>query len=100
MGSHRGPQGSGCADGDRKERSWVQRSKPSKESREIEHQRHRSMTTSAAIASRMMETQAIRIAVVVLFMELVLHVFSKSLVRRGTSRSAVARVPSAGPRRS
>lgn len=68
--------------------------------REIEHQRHRSMTTSAAIASRMMETHAIRIAVVVLFMELVLHVFSKSLVRRGTSRSAVARVRSAGPRRS
>eukprot|EP00963_Diacronema_lutheri_P003365 scaffold281_cov318-Pavlova_lutheri.AAC.48 len=22
MGSHRGPQGSGCADGDRKDRSW------------------------------------------------------------------------------
>ena len=60
--------------------------------RVVEDQPRRNMATYHAVVGRMLETHSIRIAVVVLLMELVLHVFSKSLVRRGPSRSVAARV--------
>lgn len=60
--------------------------------RVVEDQPWRNMATYHAVVGRMLDTHSIRIAVVVLLMELALHVFSKSLVRRGPSRSVAARV--------